>query len=92
LHLLASRDYPVVDYQTMAEYVGYERLFRTAAGAFFLHMSSKGTAEERIIRLTARDALSWLNQEPEQFGSYWEFAKAAPANRQSAAGERNHTL
>jgi hypothetical protein len=82
----------VVDYQTMTEYVGYERLFRAADGAFLLHMSSKGTAEERIIRLTARDALSWLNHEPEQFGSYWEFAKAVPANQLSAANALAQTL
>jgi hypothetical protein len=86
LHLLATREYPVVDYQTMAEYLGYERLFRAANGAFVLHLSSKGisSAEERIIRLTARDALSWLNHEPDQFGSYWEWAKIAPAVQESA--------
>jgi hypothetical protein len=92
LHLLASREYPVVDYQTMAEYVGCERLFRAAHGAFLLHMSSQGTADERIIRLTARDALSWLNQEPDQFGSYWEFAKVVPAVQQSAANALSHTV
>jgi hypothetical protein len=87
LHLLASCEYPVVDYQTMAEHLGCERLFRAADGAFLLHMSSKGMpcAEERIIRLAARDALSWLNQEPDQFGSYWELAKIAPAVDQGAA-------
>jgi hypothetical protein len=70
LHLLASREYPVVDYQTMTEHIGCERQFRTASGAFMLHMSSDRmpSAEERIIRLSARDALSWLNQVPDQFG------------------------
>ena len=59
MHLLASREYPVIDYQTMAEFIGHERLFRAANGdAFLLHMSSdwKLAAEERIIWLTARDA------------------------------------
>jgi hypothetical protein len=76
---LASREYPVVDYQTMAELVGHERLFRTTNGVFWLHMSSDGKAgtEERIIRLTARDAITWLNEAPEQFGSFWEFAAVA---------------
>jgi hypothetical protein len=80
LHLLGYREYRVVDYQTMIEHVGCERLFRAINGAFLLHMSSEGvpSAEERIIRLSARDALSWLNQEPDEFGSYWEFAKIAP--------------
>jgi hypothetical protein len=77
----------VVDYQTMIEHLGCERLFRAANGAFVLHMSSDGmpSAEERIIPLTTRDALSWLNQEPDQFGSYWELAKVVTAARQSDA-------
>ena len=78
MHLLASREYPVIDYQTMAEFIGHERLFRAANGdAFLLHMSSdwKLAAEERIIWLTARDAISWLNEAPEEYGSLWEFAK-----------------
>jgi hypothetical protein len=81
MHLLASREYPVIDYQTMAEFIGHERLFRAADGAFLLHMSSDGTAaaEERIIWLTARDAISWLNEAPDQFGFFWEDAKIATA-------------
>jgi hypothetical protein len=80
MHLLASRDYPVIDYQTMDEFIGRERLFRTTHGAFLLHMSSKGEieAEERIIWLTVRDALSWLNEAPDEFGSFWECAIVSP--------------
>jgi hypothetical protein len=80
MHLLASREYPVIDYQTMIEFIGHERLFRAANGdAFLLHMSSdwKLAAEQRIIWLTARDAISWLNEAPEEYGSFWEFAKVA---------------
>lgn len=79
MHFLVSREYPVVDCQTMAEFVGRERLFRTPDGAFWLYMSSDGKscAEERIIRLTLRDTITWLNEEPEQFGSFWEFAMVA---------------
>jgi len=85
MHFLASREYPVVDYQTMDEFIGHERLFRTTNGVFWLHMSSDGRAgtEERILQLSARDAIAWLNEAPEQFGSFWEFAKAVPASRQS---------
>jgi|ERR1700722_1455610 hypothetical protein len=76
MQLMASRDYPVIDYQTMAEFIGYERLFRATDGAFLLHMSSEGKleAEERIVWLTVRDAISWLNEAPDEFGSFWEFA------------------
>jgi hypothetical protein len=30
-------------------------------------------AEERIIWLTARDAILWLNETPQELGSFWEF-------------------
>jgi hypothetical protein len=74
MQLLVSRAYPVIDFQTMAEFIGCERLFRASDGTFLLHMSSDGKldAEERIIWLTARDAISWLNEAPDQFGSFWE--------------------
>jgi hypothetical protein len=80
MQLLASRDYPVIDYQTMEEFIGYERLFRASDGAFLLHLSSEGKleAEERILWLSVREALSWLNDAPGQFGSFWEFALVAP--------------
>ena len=77
MHLLASREYPVIDYQTLAEFTGQERLFRATDGAFLLHMSSNRVlaAEERVVWLNARDAISWLNETPEEFGSFWGFAK-----------------
>jgi hypothetical protein len=80
MQLLVSRDYAVIDYQTMGEFIGYERLFRATDGAFLLHMSSDGKleAEERIIWLTARDAISWLNEAPDEFGSFWDCAVRAP--------------
>jgi hypothetical protein len=79
MQLLASRDHPVIDYQTIDEFTGHERLFRATEGEFLLHMSSVGKheAEERIIWLTVRDAISWLNEAPDEFGSFWECAMAS---------------
>jgi hypothetical protein len=76
MQMLACREYPVIDCQTMIEFVGYERLFRSTDGGFLLHMSSerKLQAEERISWLTVRDAISWLNEAPDEFGSFWESA------------------
>jgi poly(3-hydroxyalkanoate) synthetase len=76
MQLLSSRNYPVIDYQTMGEFVGHERLFRVTSGAFLLHMSSEGKREpeERVVWLTVRDAISWLNEAPDEFGSFWEYA------------------
>jgi hypothetical protein len=73
----------VIDYQTMSEFIGNERLFRTPAGAFVLHLSSerKLEAEERIIRLNVRDAITWLNQTPDEFGCFWEYAVDARPNK-----------
>ena len=87
MQLLGSREYPVIDYQTMAEFIGHERLFRTSDGPFLLYMSTEGElkAEERIVWLTVRDAISWLNEAPDQFGSLWEFAEVAPVQRPAIA-------
>ena len=84
MQLLASREYPVIDYQTTDQFVGCERLFRTSEGPFLLHMSSDGAlgAEERVIWLTFRDAILWLNEAPNQFGCFWENAEVVPVVRQ----------
>jgi hypothetical protein len=80
VQLLALREYPVIDAQTLVEFTGHERLFRGADGSFLLHISSEGqsVAEERIVWLSLRAAISWLNEEPDQYGSLWEFAQAVP--------------
>jgi hypothetical protein len=46
-------------------------------------MSSKGKleAEERIVWLTVRDAISWVNEAPDEFGSLWECAMEAPVEQ-----------
>jgi hypothetical protein len=92
MRLLASREYPVIDYQTMAEFIGHERLFRAANGdAFLLHMSSDWTlaAEERIIWLTARDAISWLNEAPEEYGMLgWIVSATEHMNRSNNSPRR----
>ena len=81
MQLLADREYPGIEVDTLAEFTGHERLFRGPEGSFLLHMSSEGqpVAEERLIRLSARDAISWLNEERDQYGSLWEFAEVVPA-------------
>jgi hypothetical protein len=81
VQLLAFREYPAIDAQTLVEFSGHERLFRGADGSFLLHMSSEGQtlAEERIVWLSVRDAISWLNEEPDQYGSLWEIAQVVPA-------------
>jgi hypothetical protein len=57
-----------------------ERLFRGTDGSFLLYMSDeKPHAEERIAWLSVRDAISWLNEALDRFGSFWDFAKVVRA-------------
>ena len=74
MKLLASREFPVIDYQTLAEFIGHERLFRMPNGQLLLHMSSAGNSqpEERVIWVSLRDAMTWLNEPPEKYGSFWD--------------------
>jgi hypothetical protein len=77
MQLVVSRSYPVIDAQTLTEYVTRDALFRVADGSFFLYMASTGRFEgkERILFLDCRDALIWLNEPPEALGSFWHFAE-----------------
>jgi len=75
---MVSRSYPVIDAQTLAEYVARDALFQTADGSYFLYMESKGQVEgeERILCLDCRDALLWLNEPPDALGTYWHLAES----------------
>jgi hypothetical protein len=77
MQLMVSRSYPVIDAQTLAEYVARDALFRAADGSYFLYMASKARVEgkERILFLDCRDALLWLNDTPDTLASYWHFAE-----------------
>ena len=79
MQLMVSRSYPVIDAQTLAEYVARDALFRTADGSYLLYMASgrQVESEERILFLDCRDALLWLNETPDARGSYWHFGESA---------------
>jgi hypothetical protein len=82
MQLMVSRSYPVIDGQTLTEYVARYALFRTAHGSYFLYMASAGQLErkERILFMDCRDALLWLNEAPYALGSYWHFARNEKLN------------
>ena len=87
MQLLAFREYPRDRRSDLLEFKRHERLFRGPDESFLLHMSSEGqpVVEERVMWLSVRDAMSWLNEEPDQYGSLWEFAEAVPAAATRAA-------
>jgi hypothetical protein len=54
--------------------MGREALFRKG-GRFILYMSDGGPTslvQERLISLTPREALIWLNEREEDVGSFWD--------------------
>jgi hypothetical protein len=91
MQLLACRKYPVIDGQTLVEFNGHERLFRGPDGSFLLFMSSDGKpeAEERIAWLSVRDAITWLNENSDQFGSFWDCAEVIPSDCQASRSSRS---
>ncbi len=79
MELVVSRNYPVIDAETLTEYVARDALFRAADGSYFLYMVSKGRPEdeERILFFDSRDALVWLNETPDALASYWHLKAKA---------------
>jgi hypothetical protein len=72
MQLISSRTYTVLDADSLTEYVGRDMLFRRPEG-FLLHMLTEGKldGEERVLQLDGREALIWLNETPDEFGSFW---------------------
>ena len=87
MQLLAFREYPAIDAQTLVEFTGHDRLFRGADGSFLLHMSSEGqpVAEERICGSPRATRYRGSTEEPDQYGSLWEIAEAVPTAATRAA-------
>jgi hypothetical protein len=73
MQLISSRTIPYLEAQSLATGQAQEALFRNDDG-FILHLADgKPTSvrEERVIFLDLREALIWLNEPPEDGGSFW---------------------
>jgi hypothetical protein len=73
MQLICSRNIPFVDTETLSVRTGCEALFRTS-DVFMLYLSDGEPAsrvQERLVSLSARQALLWLNEGSEEFGSFW---------------------
>jgi hypothetical protein len=73
MQMISSRTIPFIDAQSLAPGQAREALFRDENG-FILYLSDSvaaSKAEERIIRLEVREALIWLNETPEDGGTFW---------------------
>lgn len=69
------RTIPFIEVDSLAFREGREALFRDDDGTgFFLYLSrdiSSSQPEERVIPLEVREALLWLNEDPQDEGSFW---------------------
>jgi hypothetical protein len=75
MRLVVSRLCPFIDSNSLELRNGREALFRQQEGGFILYLSDSdkiASAEERIVRLDARSALLWVNEQPENRGSFWQ--------------------
>ena len=74
MQMSSSRTIPCIDVQSLALGRAREALFRNENNGFILYLSDSvaaSKAEERIIRLEVREALIWLNETPEDGGTFW---------------------
>jgi len=74
MQMISSRTTPFIDVQSLALGRAREALFRDENNGFILYLSDSvaaSKAEERIIRLEVREALIWLNETPEDGGTFW---------------------
>jgi hypothetical protein len=74
MELVSSRTVPFIDSQSLAPGRAREALFRADDDRFVLYLAddtSSSDGKERIIFLGLREALIWLNEPPEQSGSFW---------------------
>jgi hypothetical protein len=74
MQLVSSRTIPFIDSQSLASGRAREALFRANDDRFVLYLAdgdSPSDGEERIVFLGLREALVWLNEPPEQSGSFW---------------------
>jgi hypothetical protein len=74
LHLICARAVPFIDSETLCDRTGREALFRKE-GCFILYMSDgelTSLKQERLVSLTTREALIWLNEQGEDVGTFWD--------------------
>jgi hypothetical protein len=75
MQMISSRTVPFLDTQSLAPSEAREVLIRDDTGRFLLYLNDgepSPTTEERVIMLGPREALIWLNEPPQDQGSFWE--------------------
>ena len=74
MQMISARAVAFLDAQSLVPGQAREALFRDDDGGFFLYLSDGepcSATEERVIFLGSREALIWLNESPQDQGSFW---------------------
>ena len=74
MQMVSSRIIPFLDSRSLATRQAREALFYDEGNGFILYLSdglASSVTEERLIRLEMREALLWLNEDPEDSGTFW---------------------
>jgi hypothetical protein len=75
MQLICLRTIPFIEAESLRFREAKEALFRDAERGFLLYLSKddvqSAPVEERVIPLAPREALIWLNEHPEDQGSFW---------------------
>lgn len=74
MQLVSSRTISFIDVPSLAIVEAKEALFHDQGKGFLLYLSRgevSSTTEERVVFLGLREALIWLNESPEDRGSFW---------------------
>jgi hypothetical protein len=75
MQLVSSRTISFIEVPSLAIAEAKEALFHDEGTGFILYLSGgevSSTAQERVVFLELREALIWLNEPPEDSGSFWE--------------------
>lgn len=74
MQLVSSRTVSFIDIPSLAICQAKEALFHDEGKGFILYLSGgrrASASEERLLFLELREALVWLNEPPEEQGSFW---------------------
>lgn len=72
MQMISTRAIAFLDVQSLAPGQAREALFRDGDGSFLLYLCDGEAREERVLLLGPREALIWLNESPQDHGSFWE--------------------
>ena len=74
MRLICARRVPCLDSESLENRQAQEALFRDG-DRFVLYLSDgapSSSCQERLISLSSREALLWLNESQGEQGSFWE--------------------